>query len=172
MQSVADTGTAIWIENTADIPKIESAIKAAEGKNMLVMFVLYNLPNKNCASYHTTREFTCTHLFLPEKSCSHGLGDYRTKFIDPILAILRKYPDVPTVFILEPNSLTTWQSSTFYHIGDESTCINSEQGYKDGLAYTINHLSYLPNVTTYLDNANGALFSQQDMWWKFTNVLG
>ena len=31
IETVRDTGTAIWIESTKDIPKIDSALKAVDG---------------------------------------------------------------------------------------------------------------------------------------------
>jgi cellulose 1,4-beta-cellobiosidase len=64
------------------------------------MFVIYDLPNRDCAALASNGEILCE-----DATCAQGLNTYKTQYVDKVVAILAKYSDVKTVVIIEPDSL-------------------------------------------------------------------
>ena len=86
----------------AAIAKIEPILKGAQdvGKGELAMFVIYDLPNRDCSAGSSNGEILCE-----DNSCSQGLNTYRTQYVDKVIEVFKKYPNVPIVAIIEPDSL-------------------------------------------------------------------
>lgn len=100
LQKVRDIGAANWIDSMANISKMEPILQGAQGKTDVVMFVIYDLPNRDCDAGASNGEITCA-----DNTCSEGLNTYKTQYVDKVVEILKKYPDVPVVAIIEPDSL-------------------------------------------------------------------
>jgi cellulose 1,4-beta-cellobiosidase len=101
--------------------------------------VVYDLPNRDCSAKASAGEL---------KMSENGLHRYKTEFIDPIVAILKKYPDQPIVILLEPDSLPNLATNM-----NIPACQEARTGYIEGVAYAIKALN-LPNVSIYLDIAH------------------
>ena len=75
LQKTRNIGAANWIDSMAAIAKIEPILKGAQdaGKGELAMFVIYDLPNRDCSAGSSNGEILCE-----DNSCSQGLNTYRT----------------------------------------------------------------------------------------------
>ena len=102
MKKVAAFPTAVWLESveTAKLagPTLDDALKqeAAGGGPVVPVFVVYNLPNRDCSAEGSRGE-----LFV-DKS---GEARYQTEFIDVIAAAFAAHPSQKIAVVLEPDSL-------------------------------------------------------------------
>jgi cellulose 1,4-beta-cellobiosidase len=137
--------TAVWLETveTAKLaaPTMEAAAKqGASGKGPVVpVFVVYDLPNRDCAAEGSRGEFEVD---------KGGEARYQTEFIDVIAAAFAAHPKQRAVVVLEPDSLPNLITNI-----ELPRCAAAEQAYRRGVAYAITKLS-LPNVFIYLDAAH------------------
>jgi cellulose 1,4-beta-cellobiosidase len=137
--------TAVWLESleTAKLagPTLDDALKqeAAGGGPVVPVFVVYNLPNRDCAAEGSRGE-----LFVDKG----GEARYQTEFIDVIAAAFAAHPSQKIVVILEPDSLANLVTNI-----EVPTCAAAEQIYRRGTAYAISKLS-MPNVFIYIDGAH------------------
>lgn len=145
MKATEHIGAANWIDSMAKISSVEPILKAAQASGETPMFVIYDLPNRDCAALASNGEIVCE-----DNNCSQGLETYKTKYVDEIVALFRKYPDVPTVAIIEPDSLPNLATN----MGNPK-CAQAETAYKTGISYTLKQVATLGHVTSYLDSAHG-----------------
>ena len=137
--------TAVWLESleTAKLagPTLDDALKqeAAGGGPIVPLFVVYNLPNRDCAAEGSRGE-----LFVDKG----GEALYQSQFIDVIAAAFAAHPSQKIAVVLEPDSLPNLVTNA-----ELPTCAAAEQIYRRGVAYAISKLS-LPNVFIYLDAAH------------------
>ena len=137
--------TALWIdsiEHIANLPTwLDQAKKQQEanGAPTLSVVVVYDMPNRDCAAKASGGELRVS---------KNGSARYRTEFIDPIVEILKKYPELPIVILLEPDSLPNL--ATNLNLPD---CAEAKDVYIESVAYGIRKLG-LPNVSIYLDIAH------------------
>jgi cellulose 1,4-beta-cellobiosidase len=142
IKKVAAFPTAKWIvmnSFVAKIPKVLAAAEkqsAAEGKPILSAFVVYNLPNRDCAAKASSGELTLE---------NGGPERYKTEFIDKIAAEFAKYPKQRIVVFLEPDSLPNLVTNQTM-----KTCAVAADVYKTSIAYAVQKLS-MPNVSIYMD---------------------
>jgi len=94
--------TAVWLESleTAKLagPTLDDALKqeAAGGGPIVPVFVIYNLPNRDCAAEGSRGE-----LFVDKG----GEALYQSQFIDVIAAAFAAHPSQKIAVVLEPDSL-------------------------------------------------------------------
>ena len=145
MKKVAAFPTAVWLESveTAKLagPTLDDALKqeAAGGGPVVPMFVVYNLPNRDCSAEGSRGE-----LFVDK----NGEARYQTEFIDVIAAAFAAHPSQKIAVVLEPDSLPNLVTNI-----EVPTCAVAEQIYRRGVAYAISKLS-MPNVFIYVDAAH------------------
>lgn len=103
------SATAFWIDKKAkifgrdadksDLSTVESVLADAArySKPPLVVFVLYNLPNRGCIlGAHRGGEICCQYLSNGECSmeighgCELGLGEYKTDVVDAFVNLLHQ----------------------------------------------------------------------------------
>lgn len=110
----------------------------------LFMFVVYDLPNRDCAALASNGE-----LLISE----NGFERYQLEYINPIMDILADpaYADINIVAIVEVDSLPNLVTNLDLPECQEA---NGPGGYRDGIRYALNQLSSLPNVYSYLDIAH------------------
>ncbi len=102
LKKVAAFPTAVWLESveTAKLagPTLDDALKqeAAGGGPIVPVFVVYNLPNRDCAAEGSRGE-----LFVDKG----GEARYQTEFIDVIAAAFAAHPSQKIAVVLEPDSL-------------------------------------------------------------------
>ena len=137
--------TALWLDSIARVAVIPERLdqarqqQQASGQPTLLVFVVYDMPNRDCASKSSAGEL---------KISQNGAARYRSEFIDPIAAHFKAYPDLPIVVILEPDSLANLVTNL-----NLPACEEARDAYVDSTAYAIRKLG-LPNVSLYLDAAH------------------
>ncbi|HYD42318.1 MAG TPA: glycoside hydrolase family 6 protein [Anaeromyxobacter sp.] len=143
MRRVGRQPRAIWIERITAVPTMATHLdRAAAAGDDLVLFVLRNLPGRDCTALYYDGE-------LPVDG---GLARYKAEFIDPIAAIARdpRYAGIRIVFVVEPDSLVHLVTG----LNDpECAQIHSSGTYVSGIQYAVNALHAIPNVYLYLDLA-------------------
>jgi cellulose 1,4-beta-cellobiosidase len=146
IRKVGTFPTAIWLNSietagTAGRYLDEAAAQqaATPGQPVLVLFVLYNMPNRDCAANSSAGELSVEH---------DGEQKYRTEFIDRIAAQFKSHPSVRIAAVVEPDSLANIATNL-----DHEKCKASQAAYRHSIAYGIRQLS-LPNVWLYLDAAH------------------
>ncbi len=137
--------TAMWLESLGalqHLPRwLDEAAKAekAAGKPLVPVFLVYDLPNRDCSAKSSAGELTVE---------NGGEQKYRSEFIDKIAEQFAARPKQKIVVILEPDSLPNIATNL-----EIEKCALSEKIYRNSVAYAISKLS-LPNVSIYLDAAH------------------
>ncbi|KAF2638889.1 cellobiohydrolase-like protein II precursor [Massarina eburnea CBS 473.64] len=141
---VAQVGTFLWIDTRARISVIEDNLKDVPC-DQLAAFVIYDLPGRDCAAKASNGELA-----------AGDLATYKTEYIDPIVAIFKKYPNTAIALIIEPDSLPNLVTNA-----DKQACKDSAAGYRDGVAYALKQLN-LPNIIMYIDAGHGGWLGWND----------
>ncbi|MBC8131864.1 MAG: glycoside hydrolase family 6 protein [Deltaproteobacteria bacterium] len=137
--------TAVWFDSIAEVQRAPKWLAEAQtqqttaGRPVVAVFVVYNLPNRDCAAAASAGELTVD---------GGGEARYRTEVIDPLAAAFKARPNQKIVLILEPDSLPN--IATNMRI---AKCAASAPVYKRSIAYAVSKLS-APNVSLYLDAAH------------------
>jgi cellulose 1,4-beta-cellobiosidase len=145
IKKVANQPTAIWLDSIAAVAgiagKLDDAAKQKhpDGKPSVPVFVVYDLPNRDCSAKSSAGELDAS---------KGGEARYRSEFIDAIAKQFAARPTQRIVAILEPDSLPNLATNL-----DQRKCEASEDVYRSAVAYAIAKLS-LPNVYLYLDAAH------------------
>jgi eukaryotic-like serine/threonine-protein kinase len=111
------------------------------GHDVLPVFVLFNLPARDCSTTALDSELTIA---------KHGEQRYREEFIDPLALAFAARPAQRVVVILEPNALPNLVTGL---VGPHCATLRDIQ--LSALAYAVTRLS-LPNVFIYLDAGNAS----------------
>jgi cellulose 1,4-beta-cellobiosidase len=137
--------TAIWESTIADTASVSRHLDAArrqqraDGVPVVPVFVVYDLPGRDCAAAASAGELTAD---------AAGEARYQHQFIDVIAAAFRAHPDQRIAVVLEPDSLANLVTNL-----DNPRCAGVAGIYKRGIAYAISKLA-LPHVALYLDAAH------------------
>lgn len=132
----------------------------------LTVFIVYDLPNRDCAAIASNGELCCssnadgTCNYNAGGLCETGLQTYKSKYIDNIVTILKKYPQSPVVLIIEPDSLP----NLITNLGNPR-CSNqaTQAAYKQGITYAVEQIAQnAPNVAMYLDSGHGGWLGWQN----------
>jgi cellulose 1,4-beta-cellobiosidase len=160
MQSVATYQTAIWLDRIAALPKLTGALDAAKaeqaktGKAVSTVFVVYDLPQRDCAALSSAGELT---LATKDK--------YKSDFIDPIAAALASHKDQPITLILEPDSLGNIVTNQ-----NIKKCADAKTTYETSVSYAISKLSQA-HVKIYLDAAHSGWLGWDNNRSGFVTVV-
>jgi cellulose 1,4-beta-cellobiosidase len=134
--------TGIWLDRIAMVSKVSGylddalAQQTASGKPVVTVFVVYDLPNRDCHAKASNGELRIE---------SGGVAKYKSEFIDPIAAAFKKHPNQRIVAIVEPDSLPNLATNL-----SDPACAAAESTYRDSVAYAIKTLA-ASNVSLYLD---------------------
>ncbi len=145
MQKVAAQPTAMWLDSIAQIKNLPTwldqarAQQTANGTPTLSVFVIYDLPDRDCSAEASAGEL---------KISENGEARYRNEYIDPIAAILQQYSDLPVVLVVEPDSLGNMATNMGL-----PKCSNAKKVYEESVIYAIKKFQ-MPNVSLYLDAAH------------------
>jgi cellulose 1,4-beta-cellobiosidase len=89
------------LDSVAKVPSIATtlddavAVQKATGVTQVVTFVVYDLPNRDCAAAASNGEFSVA---------DDGLTKYKG-YVDSVAAAFAAYPTVQIVAVVEPDSL-------------------------------------------------------------------
>jgi cellulose 1,4-beta-cellobiosidase len=145
LRGAAHFPTAIWLNSIASAQtagqKLDEAARQqqASGQPVLTVFVLYNLPNRDCAAESSSGELSVE---------QNGEARYEKEFVDVAAAAFRAHPSQRIAAILEPDSLANVVTNL-----SKPKCAASEAVYRSAIAYAVRALS-IPNVSVYLDAAH------------------
>ncbi|KAH8726092.1 cellobiohydrolase II [Phaeosphaeriaceae sp. PMI808] len=143
--AVAKVGSFVWMDTRAKIPLLETYLadmkaKNAAGAKLMATFVVYDLPERDCAALASNGEL---------KIDEDGANKYKTEYIDKIAAIIKKYPDVKVNLAIEPDSLANMVTNM-----NVAKCARAAPYYRELTAYAIKTLNF-NNVDMYLDGGHG-----------------
>ncbi|KAK5682809.1 hypothetical protein LTR17_027375, partial [Elasticomyces elasticus] len=127
---VAKTPSFYWLDTHSKVPVMNSMLDEIETKNkagasppIIGIFVVYDLPDRDCAAYSSNGEYSYA---------SGGAANYQS-YIDDIAATLTNHSSTNVVLVV-----------------DVAKCANAADNYKASFKYSLSHLN-LPNVAMYLD---------------------
>jgi cellulose 1,4-beta-cellobiosidase len=88
--AVAKVGSFVWLDTRAKVPTLDTYLadikqKNAAGAKLMATFVVYNLPDRDCAALASNGE-----LLIDQD----GANKYKVEYIDKIAAIIQKYPNI------------------------------------------------------------------------------
>ena len=144
IRKVAAVPTAIWLDSVKSTQSVSNVLQAAEkkadrAKPTLTVFVLYNLPNRDCSAKASGGELTVE---------NGGEERYRREFIDKIAEQFSNFPHQRLIAVLEPDSLPNLATNM-----NLPKCAQSDLVYRRSIAYAISKLS-MPHVSLYMDAAH------------------
>ena len=110
LNAAAHIPTAVWIDSIGNLQLARDALtqawrrQRATRRPVLTVFVVYNLPDRDCAASASVGELS---------GGEAGLERYTREFIEPLAEIVRGFPEQRVAFMLEPDSLPNLVSSTW-----------------------------------------------------------
>ncbi len=137
--------TAVWLDSIAAAGTVAKVLDEAaaqekkEGKPLVTVFAVYNLPDRDCSAVASNGELT---------SANGGEKKYAKDFIGKIAAAFKAHPKQRIVAIVEPDSLPNIATNL-----SVKKCADAADIYKHSIATAVKELS-LPNVSLYLDAAH------------------
>ena len=140
--AAAKIGSYVWLDTLAKVPTMDTYLADIEAKNkagasppIMGTFVVYDLPDRDCAALASNGEYSIA---------NGGVANYEN-YIDQIVKIVKKYPDVKVNLVIEPDSLANLVTNL-----SVQKCANAAAAYKQCVTYAIQQLN-LSNVDMYLD---------------------
>lgn len=138
--AVAQVPSFMWLDTLDKVTLMESTladIRAAnaKGANNAGIFVVYDLPDRDCAAAASNGEYSIA---------DGGVAKYKA-YIDAIVKLLKTYSDVRVILVIEPDSLANLVTNL-----SVAKCANAKAAYLECTNYAIKQLN-LANVTMYLD---------------------
>ncbi|WP_082404302.1 glycoside hydrolase family 6 protein [Saccharothrix sp. NRRL B-16348] len=155
--AIANQPTFVWLDRIAAIngvnggtglrAHLDNALRQAAGRTMVVQFVIYNLPGRDCAALASNGELR------PD-----DLPRYKSEYIDPIAAIMgdSKYANLRIVTIIEIDSLPNLVTNVGSRPTATPLCDQMLQNgnYVNGVGYALAKLGAIGNVYNYIDAAH------------------
>jgi cellulose 1,4-beta-cellobiosidase len=137
---VADVPSFMWMDTYSKIALVDETladIRAANaaGGNYAGQFVVYDLPDRDCAAAASNGEYSIA---------NGGVANYK-KYIDKIRETVIKYSDIRILLVIEPDSLANMVTNL-----NVAKCSGAQAAYMECTQYAIKNLD-LPNVAMYLD---------------------
>lgn len=159
---IGQQSTAIWLDRIASLDTLEEKLlaaraqKDASGRPVVITFVVYNLPERDCAANASNGELN---------TGNGGVARYRGEYIDRIASAFAKFPDLRIVAMMEPDSLPNL--ATNMHM---ARCQVAAPIYREGVVYAIRALA-MPHVSMYLDVAHGGWLGWDDNRAKVAQIF-
>lgn len=181
LAAMADSPAAVWIDSVEKIRGAhqldslegvlanvtnEATLRRGGGGGSgaapprLCVFVLYNLPHRDCAAKASSGEIS-------------DLEQYKAQYVEPFALMLKQYDRVPAIVIVEPDSLGNLVTSD----GDTSTagggCSEHVAAvYRDGVSYAVRTLAELaPHAAIYVDAGHGGWLGYEESAAKFARLV-
>ncbi|KAL1499782.1 hypothetical protein AB1Y20_012468 [Prymnesium parvum] len=182
----ASLPSAYWIDRKAKLhgngtDSLEGILADAAAKPAppLVVFILYNLPNRDCNAKASNGEICCYRDaasgrcdYTRQGDCAEGLAEYKQQYVQPFAALLRAYHTrLPIAVVVEPDSLPNLATNAK---SPSSPCGNpaTQTAYHDGVAFAIEHLAQqAPSVALYLDAAHGGWLGWETGYKAYIGLL-
>ncbi|GGL80619.1 glucanase [Streptomyces fumigatiscleroticus] len=151
---ISNQPTGVWLDRIAAIngvnggmglrAHLDEALKQKGSGELVVQFVIYDLPGRDCAALASNGELGPTEL-----------DRYKEEFIDPIAAIMAdpKYAGLRIVNTIEVDSLPNLVTNAGGTNTSTPRCetMKQNQNYVKGVGYALNKLGAISNVYNYID---------------------
>lgn len=146
---IAKYNTAVWMDRIGAIAPTDPNVMGLrdhldaaldQGANVFQV-VVYDLPNRDCFALASNGEL---------KIKENGFNRYKNEYVNPLAAILAdpKYRSIRIIAIIEPDSLPNLVTNTSDVDCQEAA---GPGGYVEATQYTLNKLSPIVNVYSYID---------------------
>ncbi|KAF9869865.1 hypothetical protein CkaCkLH20_12664 [Colletotrichum karsti] len=147
---VAKVPTFMWMDTRAKVPLVDATLadirKANQaGANYAGEFVVYDLPDRDCAAAASNGEFAIA---------NGGVAKYK-EYIDAIRTMILKYSDIRIILVIEPDSLANLVTNL-----NVAKCSGAQAAYLECTNYAVTKLN-LPNVAMYLDGGHAGWLGWQ-----------
>jgi len=144
-EKMKEYSNAIWLDNIENMNnwlernlKDALAEQNAGSETVLTVFVVYDLPGRDCHALASNGELLAN---------DGDMERYKTEYIDVIDEKLATYKSQPIVLVIEPDSL----ANLVTNLETTPACADSEKYYLDAHAYLIQKFGSYPHVAMYLD---------------------
>jgi cellulose 1,4-beta-cellobiosidase len=144
-RAAATQPVGLWLDSIARVGTVRRHLTAALAEQsarhepVVVTFVLYDLPNRDCAAKSSAGELAVE---------ADGERRYRAEYIAPIATAFRAFPQLRIVVIVEPDSLANLATNLAV-----PKCAASDEVYRRSIAFALSELA-MPHVHAYLDAAH------------------
>jgi cellulose 1,4-beta-cellobiosidase len=162
LRKVAGVSTAIWLDSIAKVADLDRYLDDARaqqeqlGGPVVPLFVIYDLPNRDCAALASNGELSVA---------ADGVARYKAEYIDAIAAAFRDHPDLRIAAIVEPDSLGNIATNL-----SVPHCAESEAAYRESVAYAIGELS-MPHTFLYVDAAHAGWLGWPDNTTRIATIF-
>jgi cellulose 1,4-beta-cellobiosidase len=132
------------MDTIAKVPSLRTYLQSVQDAgttNVIVPFVVYDLPERDCAAAASNGELSLA---------DDGENRYKTEYIDVIYSTLVDFPGIPVALIIEPDSLANLVTNS-----GVTKCANAADAYKTLTVYAVQKFATLSNVVQYLDGGHG-----------------
>jgi len=183
LESMKDVASAYWLDVRRKIHgtgtgTMEGILTDAASKTPpeLVVFIVYDLPNRDCHAKASNGEICCTYDekglcdYMASGDCAAGIQEYQSTYIDPIAEVLRKFNGkLPIVLVIEPDSLPNLSTNQ----GDPRCgSLATNNAYKTGVAYAVKTLAAAaPEAAIYLDSGHGGWLGWENNMKSFVTTI-
>jgi cellulose 1,4-beta-cellobiosidase len=161
LTAMRDVPSAYWLDVMAKITGTNTTTAQGilqDAGSKLVVFIVYDLPNRDCHAKASNGEICCTYNsdktcnFDAGGDCSDGINTYKTKYIDPLANVLKQFPNSNIVLVIEPDSLPNLATNMGDpHCGNSAT----QAAYNTGIPYAVSTLAAAcPKCAIYVDAAH------------------
>ncbi|CAE7267460.1 cel3 [Symbiodinium pilosum] len=144
----------------------------------LVVFIVYDLPNRDCHAKASNGELCCSYKAdgrcdytdVSDSQCRAGLRQYKEEYIDKIAEVLRQFSGrVPVVLVIEPDSLPNLSTNQADpRCGNDAT----KSAYQRGVSYAVKALAAAdPYAAIYLDAGHGGWLGWKDNMQDFVRTI-
>ena len=183
LESLINVPSAYWLDTKERLSGAAGSTDNLEGiladaashpTPPLCVFIVYDLPNRDCKALASNGQICCTYHadgtcdYEAVGDCQLGLAEYESEYIDPMRAILERYTQVPVALIIEPDSLPNLVTNQA-----DARCGNpaTNKAYREGVKYAVNTLSSVSSVSLYLDAAHGGWLGWPVQAGKFARMV-
>jgi len=169
-EAIANYNTAVWMDRIGAIAGPEDGDGMGLRDHLdnavvqgvdLIMVVVYDLPNRDCAALASSGEL---------RIADGDFVRYQEEYIAPYAAILADpaYKDLRIVTIIEVDSLPNLITNLNYEDCAEA---NGPGGYRDGITHALNAFSKIPNVYSYVDIAHSGWLGWSDNFAQAVSLI-
>lgn len=183
LEIMKDVPSAYWIDvkskimgnSTSDLRGI-LLDAAKQSPAPLCVFMVYNLPNRDCAALASRGEICCAYFgdgtcdYENSGDCADGLEEYKATYVDPYVQVLKEFDGVvPVAVVIEPDSLPNFATNF-----DNPNCNNrgTQNAYTVGIKYAVEQIAlHTDDVAIYLDAAHGGWLGWESNLANFVDTV-
>ena len=182
LEAIIDVPSAYWLDTKEHVvgkgrtDTLEGILESAarESDPPLCVFIVYNLPNRDCKALASNGRVCCSYLpdgtcdYEAQNDCADGINEYMSEYIDKIVDALQAFPQVPVALVIEPDSLPNLVTNQ-----DDLRCASASTNaaYREGVTQAIAALHAVPSVSLYLDAGHGGWLGWSEQAEKFAALL-